>query len=91
MRLTGNRADSLKFRVPSLRNAEYTSYYGHDGRMNFFRTMIQHYRTGVNGSPTLDPQLVNGLSLTNTEIDQLVAFIRTLSDTEFINNPRFRE
>jgi cytochrome c peroxidase len=91
MRLTGNRADSLKFRVPSLRNAEYTSYYGHDGRMNFFRTMIQHYRTGVNGSPTLDPLLVNGLSLTNTEVDQVVAFIRTLSDPEFINNPRFRE
>jgi cytochrome c peroxidase len=91
MRLTGNRADSLKFRVPSLRNAEYTSYYGHDGRMNFFRTMIQHYRTGVNGSPTLDPLLVNGLSLTNTEVDQVVAFIRTLSDPGFINNPRFRE
>ncbi len=91
MRVTGNRADSLKFRVPSLRNAEFTSYYVHDGRANFFRTMIQHYRSGINSSPTLDPLLANGIALTNAELDQLVAFIRTLSDPAFINNPRFRE
>ncbi len=91
MLVTGNRADSLRFRVPSLRNAEFTSYYGHDGRMNFFRTMIQHYRVGVNGSPTLDPLLANGIALTDTEVDQVVAFIRTLSDTAFLHNPRLRE
>lgn len=91
MRVTGNRADSLKFRVPSLRNAEATSYYGHDGRFSFFRMMLQHYRFSVNGSPTLDPLLANGITLTNTEADQVVAFIRTLSDPAFINSPRFRE
>ncbi|MDQ3278572.1 MAG: cytochrome-c peroxidase [Bacteroidota bacterium] len=91
MRVTGNQSDSLKFRVPSLRNAEFTSYYGHDGRMSFFRRMLQHYRFGVKGSPTLDPLLTNGIQLTNEEEDQIVAFIRTLSDTEFLNNPRFRE
>lgn len=91
MRVTGNRADSLKFRVPSLRNAEVTSYHAHDGRFSFFRMMLQHYRFGVNGSPTLDPQLANGITLTNIEADQVVAFIRTLNDTAFVNNPRFRE
>ncbi len=91
MRVTGNRADSLKFRVPSLRNAEFTSYYAHDGRMSFFRMMIQHYRSGINGSTTLDPLLTNGIQLTNAEADQVVAFVRTLSDTAFVNNPRFRE
>lgn len=91
MRVTGSPADSLKFRVPSLRNAEFTSYYLHDGRINTFRTVIQHYRSGINGSPTLDPLLQNGLPLTDAEIDQLVAFIRTLSDSAFLNNPRFRE
>lgn len=91
MRVTGNRVDSLKFRVPSLRNAEATSYYGHDGRMSFFRMMIQHYRTSVVKSPTLDPLLSNGIQLTNAEADQVVAFVRTLTDTAFINNPRFRE
>ena len=91
MRVTGNRADSLKFRVPSLRNCELTSYYTHDGRLNVFRRMIQHYRFGVNQGPTLDPLLTNGIQLTNQQEDQLVAFIRTLSDSAFLNNPRFRE
>lgn len=91
MRVTGNRSDSLKFRVLSLRNSEYTSYYGHDGRFSFFRSMLQHYRFGVNGSPTLDPLLTNGIPLTNAEADQVVAFLRTLNDTAFLNNPRFRE
>lgn len=91
MRVTGNRADSLKFRVPSLRNAEFTSYYGHDGRMSFFRMMMQHYRAGIISSPSLDPQLANGIQLTNQQVDQVVAFIRTLSDSAFVNNPRFKE
>lgn len=91
MRITGLSEDSLKFRVPSLRNAEFTSYYTHDGRLSLPRHMIQHYRFGINQSPTLDPLLVNGITLTNTEEDQLVAFMRTLSDSTFLNNPRFRE
>lgn len=91
MRVTGNPADDLKFRVPSLRNAELTSYYGHDGRMSVFRMMIQHYRNGIVPSPTLDPLLANGIPLTNAEENALVAFIRTLSDSTFLNNPRFRE
>lgn len=91
MRVTGVRADSLKFRVPSLRNAEFTSYYGHDGRYSFVRTMIRHYRTTVQQGPTLDPLLVVGIPLTNRQEDQLVAFIRTLSDSTFLNNPRWRQ
>lgn len=89
--VTRNSADDLKFRVPSLRNAELTSYYGHDGRLSVFRMMIRHYRTGVNQSATLDPLLTNGISLTNQQEDQLVAFIRTLTDSSFLNNPKFRE
>ena len=91
MQVTGNRADSLKFRVPSLRNAELTSYYTHDGRLSFFRMMIQHYRFGINQSSTLDPLLTNGIPLTNQQEDQLVTFIRTLTASSFLNNPSFRE
>jgi cytochrome c peroxidase len=91
MQVTGNSGDDLKFRVPTLRNAELTSYYGHDGRLSVFRMMIRHYRMGINQSATLDPLLTNGIQLTNQQEDQLVAFIRTLSDSAFLNNPRFRE
>lgn len=90
MRVTGNPADSLKFRVPSLRNLDFTSYYMHDGRINFPRNVLKFYETGVNQSPTLDPLLTNGISLTQTEEDDLVEFLRTLSDSTFLNDPRFR-
>lgn len=91
MRVTGKSSDSLKFRVPSLRNVELTSYYTHDGRLSLMRHMIQHYRTGVVQSATLDPQLANGIPMTNADEDNLVAFLRTLSDSGFLNNPRYRQ
>jgi cytochrome c peroxidase len=91
MRVTVNRSDSIKFRVPSLRNLDFTSYYFHDGRINFPRNVLKFYETGVNQSPTLDPLLMNGISLTPTEEDNLIEFLRTLSDSTFLNNPRFRQ
>jgi cytochrome c peroxidase len=90
MRVTGSHADSLKFRVPSLRNLEFTSYYGHDGRYSMMRMMVEHYRNGILQSSTLDPALKNGINMTDTDEDNLVAFLRTLSDSTFLNNPRFR-
>jgi cytochrome c peroxidase len=91
MRVTGSRADSLKFRVPSLRNAELSSYYTHDGRLSMMRMMIWHYRYNVKPGPTLDPSLANGIQLTDQQENALVAFLRTLTDSSYIANPRFRE
>ena len=91
MRVTNNKADSIKFRVPGLRNLDFTSYYFHDGRVNFPRNVLKFYETGVNQGPNLDPLLTNGISLTQTEEDNLVEFLRTLSDSTFLNNPRFRQ
>jgi cytochrome c peroxidase len=81
----------LKFRTPSLRNADFTSYYFHDGRFSFPVHVVQHYRTGVQQSATLDPLLINGITLTDAEQNAIVSFISTLSDSAFLNNPRFRE
>jgi cytochrome c peroxidase len=91
MRVTGKASDSLKFRTPSLRNLELTSYYGHDGRYTLVRDMIHHYETGVQPGPTLDPSLSGGIPLTQTEENNLIFFLRTLSDSAFLNNPRNRE
>jgi cytochrome c peroxidase len=91
MRVTGFKTDSLKFRVPSLRNAELTSYYTHDGRLSIMRMMIWHYRYYVKQSPTLDPLLTNGIQLTDQQENELIAFLRTLADTSYVNNPRYRE
>ena len=91
MRVTGRPDDSLKFRTPSLRNLELTSYYAHDGRFTLPRDMLHHYESGVIRSTTLDPALANGIQLTTTEENDLIFFLRTLSDSAFLNNPRFRE
>jgi len=91
MHITNNRADSLKFKVPTLRNVDVTGPYTHDGRFYYLRHMLEHYRSGIQQSPTLDPSLRNGIPLTNTEIDQLIAFLRTLTDEKFLNDSRFAQ
>jgi cytochrome c peroxidase len=89
MLVTGQSSDSLKFRVPSLRNLYLSSTYAHDGRIPGVQTMIHHYRTGVQASPTLDPLLGQGIGLNNADVADLAAFLRTLSDTGYIKDPRF--
>lgn len=90
MRVTKDKADSLKFRVPSLRNVFFTSYYGHDGRFSTIQAMIRHYRSEVQPASTLDPLLSNGIPTTASEEAALLSFLRTLSDSTFLNNPRYR-
>ena len=91
--ITLNEADRLKFKVPSLRNVEKTVPYMHDGRFATLNQVIEHYRTGVTDSPTLDPALkVNGqlgIALTDTEKQQVIAFLLTLTDNTFITNRAF--
>lgn len=87
MMVTGRSADSLLFKVPSLRNAAVTNNYMHDGRFNTLAQCLIHYRTNVQAGLTLDPSLTGGIPLTDTEIRHLVEFIGTLTDTAFIHNP----
>jgi cytochrome c peroxidase len=90
MTVTGRASDSLKFRVPSLRNLAFTDYYLHDGRQPVFRRVYEHYKNPL-PSPTLDPSLAGGIPLSVQEENDLLAFLFTLSDTAFVNNPRFRK
>ncbi len=89
MRITGKKEDSLKFRTPTLRNTYISANYMHDGRFNTLLQCINHYRSGVQQSATLDPLLVNGISLTNTEANDLTVFLRILTDSAFLKDPRF--
>jgi cytochrome c peroxidase len=61
----------------------------HDGRFNTLLQCINHYRSGVQQSTTLDPLLTNGITLTNTEAANLTVFLRTLTDSAFLKDPRF--
>jgi cytochrome c peroxidase len=89
MRITGKKEDSLKFKTPTLRNTYISSNYMHDGRFNTLLQCIDHYRSGVQQSATLDPLLTNGITLTNTEANNLTVFLRTLTDSAFLQDPRF--
>ncbi|MCU0396188.1 MAG: cytochrome-c peroxidase [Chitinophagaceae bacterium] len=91
MRITRNPADSLKFRVPSLRNVMKSSYYGHDGRFFDILNVLNHYSDGVVNGPTTDPLLRNKIPLSNFEKGQLIAFLGTLTDSSFLTNKKFAQ
>ena len=65
--ITGNKEDSLKFKIPTLRNSYISSNYMHDGRFNTLLQCVNHYRSGIQQSTTLDPLLTSGITLTNSE------------------------
>ncbi len=89
--VTGKQEDSLKFKVPTLRNTYISSNYMHDGRFNTLLQCINHYRTGAQQSASLDPLLRNGITLTNTEANDITVFLRTLTDSVFLKDSRFQQ
>lgn len=94
-RVTNDPADMAKFKTPSLRNIALTPPYMHDGRFATLEEVMEHYNTGVKHSSTVDPlmqfNLDPGLGLTEDDIADIIAFLHTLTDPEFISNPAFSE
>lgn len=88
--ITLNPADRFRFKVPSLRNATKTAPYMHNGTILTLAEAVAHY-TNVKQSPTLEASLQQNIPLTATEQQQIVAFLETLTDEEFIRNPDFSE
>jgi cytochrome c peroxidase len=90
MKVTGNPMDSLKFKTPTLRNVQITYPYMHDGHIYSLSQAIDHYAQGIDtGMINLDPALRKKIVLTKKEKMELVYFLYTLTDSSFINNPRF--
>lgn len=94
-RVTLDQNDWMKFRVPSLRNVEYTSPYMHDGRFYTLEAVLNFYSDNVEDNPNLDPQLKQnnhiGIAMNTQEKQIIIAFLKTLSDKSFISNPKFAE
>ena len=87
--VTGDPSDSLKFKVPTLRNIELTGYFAHDGRYIAIGQLLDHYSSEIPPSPTLDPLLQNGIPLTDLEKFYIEEFLNTLTDSTLISNPRY--
>lgn len=92
--VTLNPLDSGKFKTPTLRNVEFSAPYMHDGRFNTLIEVIEHYNTGGHPSTTIDSFMKftsGGLQLSETSKNDLIAFLKCLSDTAFMNNPNFKD
>ncbi|WP_027387580.1 cytochrome-c peroxidase [Chryseobacterium gregarium] len=94
-RVTLNQNDWMKFRVPSLRNVEYTAPYMHDGRFYTLDAVLNFYSDQVEDNLNLDPQLKQnghiGIAMNAQEKQFIIAFLKTLSDKKFITDPKFAE
>jgi cytochrome c peroxidase len=93
--VTGNTNDMGRFKIPTLRNIALTAPYMHDGRFANLDQVIDHYSTGLVSSPTIDPLMehlaTSGVQLDSQERDLLKKFLLTLTDYNFVNNPKFQE
>lgn len=85
--ITQKPYDVGKFKTPTLRNVAVTGPYMHDGRFQTLEEVIDFYDSGAQPSATIDPLIGAGrqLNLTETEKAALVAFLNTLTDTEFLS------
>ena len=93
--VTGDPNDNGKFKSPSIRNLAFTAPYMHDGRFATLEEVINHYSEGLQKSSTIDPLMkrVNegGVHLSPQDKNDLKAFLLSLTDRKFINNPNFQE
>ena len=86
--VTYNPSDNGKFKTPSLRNIEYSAPYMHDGRFATLEQVLEHYNSGGHYTSTVDPLMKKigiGLQLTNQELFDLLAFLKTLSDEDYVS------
>ena len=97
---TGIAADMGRFRTPSLRNVEVSAPYMHDGSVATLSEVldikIAGGRLAATGADAGDGRanpwkspLAGPLALSATDKADLLAFLRTLTDSTFLSNPAF--
>ncbi len=85
------------FKIPTLRNIELTAPYMHDGRFATLEEVVTHYNEKVQPSKNLHRKLKDDsgkpkkLNLTPADQKALVAFMKTLTDKQFVTDPKFSD
>jgi cytochrome c peroxidase len=89
---TRNRSDIGAFKTEQLRNVGITAPYMHDGTLRTLWDVVDHYNKSGEANPYLDGG-IEPLDLSESEIDDLVAFLFTLTDSRFAaeNEAAFRD
>jgi len=74
-----------------MRNVEYTAPYMHDGRFATLEEVLEFYNTGFQLGPHTDPFMFNLVKgrLSEQDKSNIIAFLKTLSEPEFLTNPAF--
>ncbi|MCB0737258.1 MAG: c-type cytochrome [Bacteroidetes bacterium] len=94
-KVTEDENDLGKMKVPTLRNVEVTHPYMHDGRFATLEQVVEHYNSGIKPSSTLDGALEQtrekGLMLTDQDKQDLVAFLKTLTDKTLLENEAYSD
>ena len=85
---TKTAGDVGRFRTPTLRNIAVTAPYMHDGSIATLPDVIRHYSSGGRPGPFKSDQ-IRGFEISPAEVDDLVAFLGSLTDDEFLSNPAF--
>ena len=88
--ISGKSKDSLKFKVPSLRNTQVTFPYFHDGSIYSVPQVIDHYLALDTTRKDIDPILQKKITLTKGQKNDLVYFLYTLTDSTFLRDPKFK-
>lgn len=93
---TQRELDRGKFKTPSLKNVAVRGRFMHDGSFSSLREVIEHYNSGIQMNPNLDSHLINvsdktpvKMNLSNEEVEQLLAFLHTLTDKPFLNDVKY--
>ncbi|MEN9971709.1 MAG: hypothetical protein RIS20_56 [Bacteroidota bacterium] len=91
MAVTNRKEDSLLFKIPTLRNIEFSFPYMHDGRFKQLKDVLNHYGN-LHGNQTYYSNELKKLNrpLTSNEQKDLIAFLKSLSDQNFLFNPKFK-
>lgn len=84
--INGMVNDTGKFRTPTLRNIELTAPFMHDGRFSTLEDVMDHYNHGIQPARNKDP-LVSNLDISDDERIAIVAFMKTLTDTSYMQVP----
>ena len=99
---TSNARDMGRYRAPSLRNITLTAPYMHDGSIATLDGVIDHYaaggrtvtegpNAGVGSESPLKNIFIHGFTLTVDERADLMAFLASLTDDAFIEDPRLQD
>ena len=86
--VTRDPRDMGRFRAPTLRNIAVTAPYMHDGSLPTLEAVLDHYASGGYASQFRSPA-VKGFGLTAAERGDLLAFLNSLTDTGFLEDPAF--